>query len=67
MALQVTIIFQQYSGKDLLYSSNYDFGAGNGTSVSGHVLKEFVRQSENYLGKNTQYNLGIDLGLFRMQ
>ncbi|QEC55799.1 SusC/RagA family TonB-linked outer membrane protein [Flavisolibacter ginsenosidimutans] len=50
---------------DLLYASNYDFGSGNGTLVSGQAPTNPVLANKNITWEQTyQYNFGVDVSLF---
>ena len=51
---------------DLLYSSNYGFGAGNGSLASGQATSSSIIANSNLTWESTfQKNIGFDLSIFK--
>lgn len=51
---------------DLLYTANYPFGSGTGTSTSGQATSRAILANPNLTWERTfQYNFGLDLALWR--
>lgn len=56
----------EFAFVDLLYSSNYPFGTGNGTSVTGQSPSSLILSNPDITWESTfQYNVGIDATLFK--